>query len=254
MGGRAAGFRPAVAGGVGLLSPGSDSQTDCPDFGRTALRSPMVVLICARSEHSTITDRFGVRGDRIVRSSFGGGNVDERLREKLVDALEKSFRAVGAADYGSGIEQARKLIAFASDGIESIKTADDLRTALDSCSPLKKREELMCLLLAQSLPGLLRLGLKLAAKKAASDLPPLNNGRPPALSRMQAKEAIDYVSKLHRSGCQFEAAKFRTAQKFQCSLRTIERLWKERSRYLEDPSEHITLDDALRFIASEEGR
>lgn len=41
MGGRAAGFRPAVGGGVGRLSPGSDWETDCPDFGRTALRSPM---------------------------------------------------------------------------------------------------------------------------------------------------------------------------------------------------------------------
>jgi hypothetical protein len=41
MGGRAAGFRPAVAGGVGRLSPGSDWLTDFPDFGRTALRSPM---------------------------------------------------------------------------------------------------------------------------------------------------------------------------------------------------------------------
>lgn len=41
MGGRAAGFRPAVGGGVGRLSPGSDWETDCPDIGRTALRSPM---------------------------------------------------------------------------------------------------------------------------------------------------------------------------------------------------------------------
>jgi hypothetical protein len=44
MGGRAAGFRPAVNGGVGRLSPGSDWLTDFPDFGRTALRSPIVAL------------------------------------------------------------------------------------------------------------------------------------------------------------------------------------------------------------------
>lgn len=34
-------FRPAVDGGVGRLSPGSDWQTDAPDFGPTALRSPI---------------------------------------------------------------------------------------------------------------------------------------------------------------------------------------------------------------------
>jgi hypothetical protein len=49
MGGRAAGFRPAVTGGVGLLSPGSDWLTDCPDFGRTALRSPMDALTSMRT-------------------------------------------------------------------------------------------------------------------------------------------------------------------------------------------------------------
>jgi len=48
MGGRAAGFRPAVDGGVGLLSPGSDWRTDFPDFGRTALRSPILLLHSAR--------------------------------------------------------------------------------------------------------------------------------------------------------------------------------------------------------------
>ena len=41
MGGRAAGFRTAVDGGVARLSPGSDWLTDFPDFGPTALRSPM---------------------------------------------------------------------------------------------------------------------------------------------------------------------------------------------------------------------
>ena len=41
MGGRAAGFRPAVGGGVGRLSAGTDWRTVSPDFGPTALRSPI---------------------------------------------------------------------------------------------------------------------------------------------------------------------------------------------------------------------
>ena len=50
MGGRAAGFRPAVDdGGVGRLSPGSDWLTDFPEFGRTALRSPMNAHLLALS-------------------------------------------------------------------------------------------------------------------------------------------------------------------------------------------------------------
>ena len=58
-GGRAAGFRPAVAGGVGRLSPGSDWLTDCPDFGRTALRSPMLCSgICRLVGASSSTSAF----------------------------------------------------------------------------------------------------------------------------------------------------------------------------------------------------
>ena len=58
------------------------------------------------------------------------------------------------------MEQARKLVAFAYAGIEAIKAPDDLRAALDSCLPLTKREEMICLLFAQSLPALLRFGLR----------------------------------------------------------------------------------------------
>jgi hypothetical protein len=176
--------------------------------------------------------------------------VNEKLRDKIVDAVEKSFRIAGAKDYESGIEQARKLIAFAYEGIDSMKTQDDLRAGLDSCSPLSRREELIGLLIAQNLPGILRLGLKLAAKKAATDLPILNSGRPQALSSQEARDALDYVSRLNRQGCPFEAAKSRTAQKFNCSIRTIERLWKDRSILLSDQeTPDVTIDEALRYIS-----
>jgi hypothetical protein len=126
--------------------------------------------------------------------------LEEKLREKFVEAVDKALKTAGARDYVSGMEQAKKLIAFAYEGIESIKTPGDLRAALDSCPPLTKREEIVYLLLAQNLPALLRLGLKIAAKKAATDFPTLNSGRPPALSKQQAGKALDYASKLHRLG------------------------------------------------------
>ncbi len=177
--------------------------------------------------------------------------MDQKLREKFVDAVEKSFLVVGAKDYESGMNQARKLIAFAYEGIESMKTPDDLRTLLDSCPPISKREQLIGLLIAQNLPGILRLGLKLAAKRAVTDLPALNSGRPPALSSQKAHEALDYVSKLNRQGCPFEVAKSRAAQKFRCSLRTIERLWTKRES-IDDEEEivEVTMDDALNYIST----
>jgi hypothetical protein len=181
---------------------------------------------------------------------FGGGFVDEKFREKFVDAVEKSFKVMGAQDYESGIEPARRITTFAYEGVESIKTPDDLRAVLDALPPLSRREQLIGLLIAQNLPGILRFGLKIAAKKAASDLPALNSGRPPALSSQQGHEALDYVSKLNRQGCSFEVAKSRTAQRFGCSLRTIERLWKDRAAFLNNQEERdVTIDEALRYIS-----
>jgi hypothetical protein len=177
--------------------------------------------------------------------------VDKKLREQIVSALEKAMKAVGAKDYESGMEQTSRLAAVVHESVESMKTLNDLRIMLDKLPPLSKQEEKIALLVARNLPGVLRFGLKLAAKSAAADLPALNSGRPPALSSQQAHEAIDYVSKLNRQGCSFEVAKSRTAQKFACSLRTIERLWKERASFLDNEEEpDATIHEALRYISS----
>ncbi len=77
MGGRAAGFRPAVTGGVGLLSPGSDWETDCPDFGRTALRSPMIALPLPGAQSSCIP------GFHKRRFSANGGNCNYMAAERI---------------------------------------------------------------------------------------------------------------------------------------------------------------------------
>ena len=176
--------------------------------------------------------------------------MDEKLREQIVVALEKAMKTVGAKDYESGMEQTSRLAAVVHESVESMKTLDDLRVLLDRLPPLTKREEVIALLIARNLPGVLRFGFKLAAKRAAADLPALNGGRPPKLSSQRAYEALDYVSKLNRQGCPFEVAKSRTAQKFGCSLRTIERLWKDRATFLIDQGEaDVTIDEALRYIS-----
>ena len=178
--------------------------------------------------------------------------MDEKLREQIVVAIEKAMKAVGAEGYESGIEQTRKLAAFVHQGAESMKTLDDLRVLLDRLPPLSKREELIISMISRNLPGILRLGFKLAAKRAAADLPALNNGRPPALSSQQAYESLDYVSKLNRQGCPVEIAKSRTAQKFGCSVRTLERLWKDRASFLNDQGEaDVTIDEAIGYISQD---
>jgi hypothetical protein len=173
--------------------------------------------------------------------------VDEKLREKIIAAVEKSIQTAGAKDYQSAMEQARKLLAFLYEGVESMKTPDDLRAMLDRCPPLSKREEMIYLLLTKNLHHVVRLGLKAAAKKATSDFPA--GGRPPALSKQEAQEALDYVARLNRMGCPFAISKSRAAQKYSCTVRTIERLWKDRSAFNEDTAlPEVTIDEALSHL------
>jgi hypothetical protein len=111
----------------------------------------------------------------------GKVNLNEKLREQIVLAVEKSFRKVGANDYEEGLNKAKKLIEWVYQGIEAIQTRDGLRAALDSCPPMSKRDELRALFIAISLPLLIRTGLQIAAKKAAATIPAPKGGRPPAL-------------------------------------------------------------------------
>lgn len=176
--------------------------------------------------------------------------MNENVREKFVVAIQKSLRVVGAKDYESGMESAEKLLGWAHNGIQSIRTTDDLRAALDSVPPLTKREEAIALFLMNQLPQVIRMGLKIAAKKAAFTLPALQTGRPPAIPARKSGEVLNYIALLHRKGCTLDAAQMRSARKFGCSLRTIERLWSKRES-VEDEDEivEVTMDDALNYLS-----
>lgn len=173
--------------------------------------------------------------------------MNEKLREKIVIAFEKSIQRAGAKDYQSGMEQAGKVLAFFCERVEAMKSPDELRTLLDRLPPMSKHEEMIALVLAQNLHHVFRLGLKAAAKRVATDFP--IGGRPPALSNQDARVALDYVSKLNRQGCPLEVAKSRTAQRFSCSVRTIERLWAQRARFFgEAAAPEVSLEEALHHV------
>lgn len=169
--------------------------------------------------------------------------MDEKIREKMVSALENAVHTAGAKDYEDGMNQATKLIEFAHNGVQSIRTIKGLRATLDSCPPMSKSEEKVALLTLNLLPQLFRIALKMAAAKAT--LPPPSGGRPRATTANKTQEVLDFVSELFRKGSRLNVAKDRAAKKYGLSLRTIERLWSKRESILEDEP---TIDDALRFI------
>jgi hypothetical protein len=160
--------------------------------------------------------------------------VDERMRERMIAALEKAFCEAGSESYEDGIKVATKLTNWLSNGLRSIQTIEQLRQTLDSCEPISKAEEKLALFALEHMPSLVRVGLKLAAKKAAATLPPPPSGRPSALDASGKEAVLDYIAELIRKGASMEAAKLRAAQKFNCSKRTVQRLWTNRESIAED--------------------
>jgi hypothetical protein len=146
----------------------------------------------------------------------------------------------------------RKLLIWVLDGIEAIKTPEDLRSRLDSLPPMSKRDEAIALFISKSLPQLLRFGLKILAKSAASTLPQLQTGRPKVIPLQRAHDVLDYVSLLHRKGCSWEIAKQRAAERFGCNIRTIERLWSKReSIELDNAPIAVSVDDVINYLGSD---
>lgn len=171
------------------------------------------------------------------------------LREKLIDAVEKSVRHAGAKDYEGGLGTAKKLIAWVSNRVDSMQTLDDLRAVLDSFPPLSKKEAAIGLFIVNNIPQIVRFVLKVTAKKAAATLPAINQGRPVSIPVQKAREVLDYISILHRKGYSFKTAKMRTAQKFDCHVRTIERLWLRRANIENDDAPvAVTIDDVMAFF------
>jgi hypothetical protein len=104
--------------------------------------------------------------------------VDEQVREKLAWAIEKSVMDNGAKNYEQGLKQAKTVLEFLLKGVDSIQTKEDLRTALTQLQLESRHEERVALFVMNQIPHLLRFGLKLAAKRAASTLPSIPGGRP----------------------------------------------------------------------------
>src|SRR3954452_11149386 len=84
-------------------------------------------------------------------------------------------------------------------------------------------------------------------KSKANGTPP--GGRPNVFNARESLELVNYIAQIHRKGSSLEVAKSSSAQKFGCSLRTIERLWASRAAL---PDDERTIDDAFEFISQSE--
>ena len=124
-----------------------------------------------------------------------------------------------------------------------------MRVVLDACPPFSKLEGASVLFVVNHLPQVIRIGLKMAAEKAASTIPAPHGGRPPAIASHRIGEVLDNVSILNRKGCTLEAALKRTAMKFGTSERTIERLWAKREEISDEEALPLpTMEEVISYL------
>jgi hypothetical protein len=186
--------------------------------------------------------------------------VDIEIREKMVVAFDKLVRVAGASSFEEGMRQAEALtgllsnwILFANGFIRKIQTIEELRQTLDSQMSLPERDQILLLAALQSLPQILRLGITAIAEKAVSTLPPPRGGRKRILTAPKAQEMLDFISKLNRVGTQMKVAKKRAAERFGCSLRTVQRLWANRESVPSEapPTIQVLLSTILKEVQSD---
>jgi hypothetical protein len=157
------------------------------------------------------------------------------MREKLVVAFAQIASLAGAPSFEEGMSQVRELVGkvtdftlFVNNVIQSVRTVEDVGEMFNSQVSISPKEETLLLFAMENLPQILWQALTTVAEKAKSSLPAPHGGRRPAFTAEESQEVLDYVSQLHRKGAPLHIAKGRAAQRFDCSRRTIQRLWTSR--------------------------
>lgn len=174
--------------------------------------------------------------------------MDEKRLEEYVTAVEQTAMKCGARSYDEGLDQAIALLSRLQDFMESIRTKDALRSALASAEAPTKVEERMILFFIRHSPQFVRIVSGLAVSKFLAALPAFAPGRPEKIRAEDGEELLDLISALQRKSVPLGAAKRRAAQRFGCSLRTVERLWKGRK----DPREETATPEEIADWVSRE--
>jgi hypothetical protein len=177
------------------------------------------------------------------RRNFGGWKWGEEMRpeakEQLLANLDESARALGGTSIQDGIVLARRILAKLVEIMDTVQSREQLVKALDDWNVLPELESLMIQGAADA-PRILRWMAMNTNKAANASLPSLPKGRPAVPAQKQV-EIVEFVKDLYvQHGVQLEDAKRRAAKRCRCSIRTVERCWRDRRRILKDgPKYHF---------------
>lgn len=167
-------------------------------------------------------------------------------RERFLLAADSSARALGGSSFQDGIAIVRRTLAKLTELFDGVRTPELVVQSLDSLELTPELEEVL-IQIVENGPLLVRWIVMNLHRSAEDNLPNLPT-RAPAVTGRDQVEVIKHVNKLNfEYDVPMEAAKKRAAQRFGCSVRTVERYWQKKVEILASgPKYHF--NDLLKEI------
>ena len=153
--------------------------------------------------------------------------------DRLICECEQSFQKMGLDFYEimkkapERVERWKKYYALAQEVWSSAGSREQLTAALLAGPDPDPGEFETWLAFIRTLPHFLRGSLQEIAKS----LPPPPGGRPRQLTPQQSMEVCLQIGHLYGQGVALPDAQKRVAQRYDVSLRTMQRAWQDRTKW-----------------------
>jgi len=154
-------------------------------------------------------------------------------KERILAALETSFRVAGAENLEQGMALCSRLFESLYRAFEPLKNRKTISAWFDQVPEPGPEDEAMLVACCEMLPTLLRMNVQAFAEELSKTMPHAPGGRPQALSPDAQKEICKFIGQLHSEGVELREAKKRASRKWDVSVRTVQRLWSTRARCAE---------------------
>lgn len=169
-------------------------------------------------------------------------------RDQFLANADAAARAMGGTSFQDGIDLAKRNLEFLTELLNKVATPEMLRKGLDELEISPELESTLIQFVGAG-PLVVRWLYKQLDESAKKTLPVLPNRRPPVPAKSQV-EMLRYVNKLHfQHEVPLETAKQQAAKRFGCSVRTIERYWRDRKQILENGPKY-TFNELIETILS----
>jgi hypothetical protein len=147
--------------------------------------------------------------------------------EKVLAALNEAFRPLGYDRFDEGIAKVAGLFKQIAEATSVMQNRDALRDWLRKIPDPEAPAELEQFI--QLLSGLVYT-IRQVAPEVVKSMPHAPGGHPPATTLEERRKICAEIDRMYTDGLRCLVAQKRIAKRYNVSLRTVQRIWKEREK------------------------